>query len=75
MNQFTADATNRAVVAGPIEATAIGNILMQAITLGHLSSLAEARALVRNSFAVETFQPANRAGWDDAYQKLLTLTP
>ena len=44
LNQFTADCTQRKVIAGPVEATAIGNILMQAIALGHLASLSEARA-------------------------------
>jgi hypothetical protein len=42
--------------------------------LGHLGSLTEARALVRSSFDVETFQPGDRSGWDAAYQKLLNLT-
>lgn len=74
LNQFTADCTGRPVVAGPAEATAIGNVLMQAIALGHLGSLAEARALVRNSFDVETYQPGNSAGWDESYQILLKLT-
>ncbi|MFN8414548.1 MAG: FGGY-family carbohydrate kinase [Anaerolineales bacterium] len=45
LNQFTANATQRTVIAGPIEATAIGNILMQAIGLKHLASLAEAREI------------------------------
>jgi rhamnulokinase len=73
LNQLTADCLGRPVVTGPIEATAIGNILMQAIALGHLGSLAEARTLVRNSFNVETLQSGDRAGWDEAYQKLLRL--
>lgn len=73
LNQFTADATDRMVVTGPVEATAIGNVLMQAIGLGHLSSLAEAREVVRNSFEVEEYHPGNRDGWDDAYEKLLNL--
>ncbi len=73
LNQFTADCTGRTVIAGPVESTATGNLLMQAITLGHLSSLNEARALVRASFDVETYQPDNNAGWDEAYQKLLKL--
>ena len=73
LNQFTANATNRTVVTGPVEATAIGNLLMQAIGLGYLSSLVEARAVVRNSFEVEEYQPGNHAGWDEAYEKLLEL--
>jgi len=73
LNQFTADATNRTVVTGPIEATAIGNVLMQAIGLGHLGSLFDAREVVRNSFEVEEYHPGNREGWDEAYEKLLEL--
>ncbi len=73
LNQFTADCLNRPVIAGPVEATAIGNLLMQAIALGHLSSLKEARALVRRSFDVETFLPSQRDGWDAAYAQLLSL--
>jgi rhamnulokinase len=73
LNQFTADCTGRPVVTGPVEATAIGNVLMQAIALGQLGSLAEARAMVRKSFDVETYQPASRSGWDEAYAKLLKM--
>jgi len=73
LNQFTADAIGRTVVTGPVEATAIGNVLMQAIGLGHLNSLAEARAVVRNSFVVEEYHPGIREGWEEAYEKLLEL--
>ncbi len=73
LNQLTADCLARPVITGPVEATAIGNILMQALTLGHLSDLSKARALVRASFNVETYQPGERAGWDEAYQKLMRL--
>jgi rhamnulokinase len=73
LNQFTADATGRAVVAGPVEATAIGNILVQALALGHISSLAEGRAIVRSSFDVETFEPADTAAWDGAYERYLKI--
>lgn len=73
-NQFSADCTGHAVVTGPVEATAIGNVLMQAIALGQIGSLDEARAVVRKSFDVEIFQPQNRAGWNEAFEKLLKLT-
>ncbi len=73
LNQFTADASGRVVVAGPVEATAIGNVLMQAIGLGQIGSLGEARAVVRSSFVPETYQPAGQTGWNDAYGKLLEL--
>lgn len=70
LNQFTADATNRVVVTGPVEATAIGNILMQAIGMNHLGSLAEAREVVRASFEPETYQPTRTGDWDEAYARL-----
>ncbi|NLC59186.1 MAG: rhamnulokinase, partial [Armatimonadetes bacterium] len=73
LNQLAADATGRPVVAGPVEATAIGNVLMQAIGLGHLGSLAEAREVVRRSFAVETFTPHPAAGWEEAYARYLQV--
>jgi len=73
LNQLTADAADRTVVTGPVEATAIGNLLMQAIGLGHLGSLAEAREVVRNSFELEEYHPGNRRGWDEAYEKLINL--
>lgn len=56
LNQLAANATERTVIAGPGEATAIGNVLIQAIGAGELSGLAEARAVVRRSFGVEVFR-------------------
>ncbi len=73
LDQLTADATRRSVITGPIEATAIGNVLMQAVALGHLKSLEEARAVVRHSFKPETYQPQPSDRWDTAYQKLQIL--
>ncbi|MCI0519475.1 MAG: rhamnulokinase [Chloroflexi bacterium] len=73
LNQFTADCTGKTVVAGPVEATAAGNILMQAIALRQIASLAEARAIVRQSFSVETYHPVSRAGWDGAYARFVAL--
>jgi rhamnulokinase len=73
LNQLTADATRRSVVAGPIEATAIGNVLMQAVALGHLQSLDEARAVVRHSFKPERYQAQTSTEWEAAYQKLCEL--
>ncbi|MBN2084536.1 MAG: rhamnulokinase [Anaerolineales bacterium] len=70
LNQFAAEATGRTVVAGPVEATAIGNILVQAIGLQQLGSLAEARQVVLASFAPEVYEPRSAAGWDEAYSRL-----
>ena len=73
--QFTADATGRTVVAGPAEATAVGNILVQAMARGHLSGLAEAREMVGRSFDLQTYYPRRTADWDDAYQRFMRLMP
>jgi rhamnulokinase len=73
LNQFAADATGRTVIAGPVEATAIGNILVQAIALGELESVAEGRALVRHSFDLETYEPQDTAAWDEAFDRYLDL--
>jgi rhamnulokinase len=70
LNQLTADATYRTVIAGPVEATAIGNILMQAICLGHLGSMAEARGIVNASFTPKVYEPQQTADWDEAYSHL-----
>jgi rhamnulokinase len=75
LNAFTANATGRRVVAGPVEATALGNILVQAVAGGYLSSIADGRALVRRSFPVTTFEPELSPGWDAAYQRYLRLKP
>jgi rhamnulokinase len=71
LNQFTADACNRPVLAGPVEATAIGNVLVQAIGLGVLGSLADAREVVRRSFEVRTFTPRNPEAWQEPYERFL----
>jgi rhamnulokinase len=67
--QMTADAAGKRVLAGPIEATAIGNSLMQAIALGYIDSLAEGRKLVARSFPLIQFQPISTAEWDQAYER------
>ncbi|MEO7653884.1 MAG: rhamnulokinase family protein [Bryobacteraceae bacterium] len=73
LNQFVADATGRTVVAGPTEATAAGNVLIQAIGARDVADLAEARAIVRASFPVQRFEPGPRAEWDAAYANYLNL--
>jgi rhamnulokinase len=69
MNQLTADATGVPVFAGPTEATAIGNILLQAKALGKVKSLAEIREIVRNSFEVTEYKPSPKLDWEAAYVK------
>ena len=73
LNQFTADATGMQVVTGPIEATVIGNIVMQAIGLGHLDSLAQARQIIRDSFPMETYQPQQTEAWDQQFDRFMKL--
>ena len=73
--QLTADACNRPVLAGPVEATAIGNVLLQAIGLGLLGSLADAREVVRRSFELRTYTPHNPDRWQEPYQRFLGLLP
>ena len=72
--QFTADATGTPVIAGPIEATAIGNIVVQAIASGSIESISEAREVVRRSFNVITYEPQGSVDWDEAYARFLTIT-
>lgn len=73
LNQFTADATGRIVIAGPVEATAIGNVLVQAIGSGVLGSLEEARHTVRTSIIPEVFNPSPKMSWDKAYARLMSV--
>lgn len=65
--QLTADACNRPVLAGPVEATAIGNVLIQAMGLGLLKSLGDVRDVVRRSFEVKTYNPRNADAWEEPY--------
>ncbi|GCE16249.1 hypothetical protein KDK_00490 [Dictyobacter kobayashii] len=71
--QYTANALGRAVWAGPVEATAIGNLLVQYISLGYLENLQQARYLVRQSFPIHTYQPYQVSQWDDAYTRFLQV--
>ncbi|MEP7200901.1 MAG: rhamnulokinase family protein, partial [Chloroflexota bacterium] len=72
--QWTADATGRLVMAGPSEATAIGNIVVQLIARGQLASLAEGRGLVRRSFDLTTYEPRAADAWHEAYARWLKLS-
>lgn len=73
LNQFTANATGLSVVAGPYEATAIGNIMMQAKGLGLVKSLKEIRAIINESFTLESYEPQDTELWNNAYEKFLKL--
>jgi rhamnulokinase len=73
LNQLTADITRRPVVAGPVEATVAGNLLVQAMGLGHLASLDELRQVIRNSFETQMFEPHLDDHWEEAYERVRQL--
>lgn len=73
LNQFVADCTGRHVVAGPGEATAAGNILVQAMGAGELANLNDVRTVVRHSFRLTTLEPRPSDAWDRAYQGFRAL--
>jgi len=74
LNQLTANATQVPVLAGPSEATAIGNVLVQAIALGHLHSLIDLRRVVRRSFPVDSYTPEDGPTWMKAKERFQRLT-
>ncbi|MDP6447294.1 MAG: FGGY-family carbohydrate kinase [Pirellulaceae bacterium] len=71
--QMTADACDRPVVAGPVEATAIGNLMMQAVAHGDVGSIEEAREVIRDSFAVKRYEPRNTEPWREAAGRFAQL--
>src|SRR5262249_12453096 len=73
LNEFTANAVGKPVLAGPVEATALGNVLIQARASGAISTLNEIREIVRASTELKTFQPANTAEWRQASQRFEDL--
>ncbi|HEX4124384.1 MAG TPA: rhamnulokinase family protein [Tepidisphaeraceae bacterium] len=73
LNQMTASACGRPVIAGPSEATAIGNLLVQAMAVGEIKSLADARAIVRGSFPVRSYEPRDAGRWDEAYSRFVGI--
>lgn len=73
LSQFTADATGKKVVAGPVEATAVGNIICQLMALGDISSLKEARAVIAKSFPTVEYNSNNKDEWDEAYSRFRML--
>ena len=73
LDQLIADSLDRQVVTGPVEGAAIGNLLTQAMALGDIADLDALRQVVRNSEAVEVWEPHHTTDWENAYQKLLTF--
>lgn len=74
LNQFTANALGIDVMTGPIEATAIGNVMLQAYGLGLYKDLDEMRAVIANSFSSEKYTPEDVECWEKAYQEFLSIT-
>lgn len=66
---FTANATGRKVSTGPVEATSIGNVIVQGMAMGAIKDLAEGRKIVKNSFPIEVYEPQDADAWNDAYEK------
>lgn len=73
LNQLTSDAINRPVICGPTEATATGNLLVQAMAMGELSNLREIREIVARSFPREEYLPNNPSAWDAAYEDYMKI--
>ncbi len=73
LNQFTANACQRAVLAGPIEATVLGNVLVQARACGELGSLADIRRVARESSEVEEFKPEHTDSWSEAQRRFIGM--
>lgn len=71
--RFTADATGLPVIAGPAEATAVGNVMAQAMAAGCVSTLSEIREVIRRSFELETYEPGDALPWDAAYERFIKV--
>ncbi len=67
--QFTANATKRTVSTGPVEATSIGNVVVQAIAMGAIKDISEGRRVVKNSFDIKVYEPQDSNEWDKAYEE------
>jgi len=67
--QFTANSCGRRVVAGPVEATVLGNLALQLVALGDIKDLREARALIARSQDITVYEPHDVEDWDAAYER------
>jgi rhamnulokinase len=74
LNQFTANAIQRPLLTGPVEATALGNIIGQAIATGQIASLQEGRDIIRASSETLSYEPQDQDAWNQAYLRFLSLT-
>jgi rhamnulokinase len=74
LNQLTANACGLTVVAGPEEATAIGNAMVQALGLGVIAGMGDAQELIRAAFPIREYRPKERAAWDAAYLRFKAVS-
>ena len=74
LNQLTANAISRPVICGPVEATAIGNLMVQAMALGEVANLKEIRQVIKNSFPTDDYMPEDTQAWDAAYEEFIKIT-
>jgi rhamnulokinase len=74
VNQFTADTLGCKVITGPVEATAIGNIIVQAVTMGDIADWEEGVAIIKNSFDIHTYLPRDQSHWNKAYEQFKNNT-
>jgi sugar (pentulose or hexulose) kinase len=75
MCRFTADVCNRPVVAGPTEATALGNMLVQLMSAGEIATVKEGRAVIAASYPPLWYEPSDTARWEEAYGRYSALFP
>ena len=73
LNQFAANACGRPVIAGPVEGTVMGNVLVQARALGEIGSLSEIRQVVHNSAAIKQYEPSDTDRWKEASERFAKL--
>jgi sugar (pentulose or hexulose) kinase len=73
LNQFTANSLGLPVLAGPVEATAVGNLMVQAIGCGVVSSLHQAMPIIKKAFPIASYKPQNAVEWEKAYQKFISI--
>jgi rhamnulokinase len=69
LNQFTANATGAVVLAGPVEATALGNVIVQAVAKGVLGSIEEGREMISHSYPVKVYEPQDQEAWNEAFER------
>ena len=70
--QLAADATGKRVLAGPVEATALGNMVVQLMALGEIETLSQGRQIIKDSFAIREYRPSS--DMEQAYQRFLEVT-